>query len=442
MLSIMLQKKSPPSPWLWAIATLIFCCLFVSLGFWQLARAKEKEILQDQFAVRLKTPPVTINQLPTDSTIRYHPVMVTGHYDNTHNILLDNKIHNHHIGYEVLTAFIPDNHPRVVLINRGWIPAGSQRNKLPTLPPATATTLTGYVYVPIGKPFTLGKLTETTIQWPLRMQALNLDAISTHLALPIFPWVVLLSPNAPDGFIRDWKPINMPSSKHLGYAVQWFSFAAVLILIFVGLNFRNLTMPKKPFWILTAIVLLFAVPLLLAALLLHQGTLDKSLPTTNHGQLIIPPLDLANLRLHDAQTHLITPSIWKGRWLLLYINPNSSCDTSCEKKMYNLRQIRSATGKDQSRLQRAILTFNNQSDDPHLAQLLNTQYVGTLHFKAAAEDINHFLGNAGAAKLALTQGSIYLVDPHGNVLMYYSADADSMGIFKDITRLLKLSKIG
>lgn len=229
----MLQKKLLSPRWLWAIATLALCCLFISLGFWQLSRAKEKETLQQQFAARLQSPPISIEQLPTNTNLRYYPITAKGHYDNSHNILLDNKILNHQIGYEVLTPFIPNNHPRAILVNRGWIPAGSQRNKLPLITAATATTFMGYIYEPSGKPFTLGKLTETEQQWPLRMQALNLNAISTHLALPVFPWVVLLSPNAPDGFTRDWKPINMPPSKHIGYAVQWFSFAIVLIIIFI-----------------------------------------------------------------------------------------------------------------------------------------------------------------------------------------------------------------
>jgi cytochrome oxidase Cu insertion factor (SCO1/SenC/PrrC family) len=201
-------------------------------------------------------------------------------------------------------------------------------------------------------------------------------------------------------------------------------------------------MLKKPFWILTAIILLFAIPLLLASILLYHGNLNKFLSTTNHGQLLTSPLDLANLKLYDTQAHPINPTLWKGRWLLLYINPNSTCNAICEKKIYILRQIQSATGKDQSRLQRAIITLNGQDNDPHLSQLLHSEYAGTLHFIVNASDLTYFLGNAGASKLALPQGSIYLVDPHGNVLMYYAMDADSMGIFKDITRLLKLSKIG
>ncbi len=213
--------------------------LFTSLGFWQLSRAHEKQILQQQFVTRLQAPAIPIEQLPQDSAAMYQPVSVIGHYDNQHNFLLDNKIHHHQMGYEVLTPFIQQGTQQRILVNRGWIPAPPERKILPPIPEASSHTLVGYIYQSPGKPFTLGSIADASNQWPLRLQALDISTIQQRLKVPLFPQLVLLSPTAADGFVREWKPINMPPSKHVSYAVQWFSFAAIIIIIYISLNLKR-----------------------------------------------------------------------------------------------------------------------------------------------------------------------------------------------------------
>lgn len=215
--------------------------LFICLGFWQLDRAKQKQVLMQQFQTRMQLPPVDLKQLPPEiNAKRYYPVLLTGNYDNAHSFLLDNKINNHRVGYEVLTPFFNNSSSQWVLINRGWIPAGKQRGQLPILPAINEQqTIKGVVYVPVGKPFFLGNLTDGTASWPLRIQALEISKLEQLLQKPLLPFVVWLSPQESNGFIRDWQPIAMPAQKHLGYAVQWFSFATVLILIYIVLNIRR-----------------------------------------------------------------------------------------------------------------------------------------------------------------------------------------------------------
>lgn len=191
---------------------------------------------------------------------------------------------------------------------------------------------------------------------------------------------------------------------------------------------------RKPFWILAILCVLFGIPLLLASWMAGR---DQPLVThtTNRGQLIQPPLAMAKLDLPSDQQG------WKGHWLLLYISP-TTCDATCEKMLYNIRQIRTATGKDSERVTRAILTFTDKSADPHLQQLLAHDFDGTMHLTASQPTVATLLKGSTAEKVTMQQGSIYLVDPLGNILMFYSVDAAPMGIFKDLSRLLKISQIG
>jgi len=236
--------------------TVMTLALFLTLGFWQLARAKEKTLLLQTYESRLHAAPIPLEQLPKNTDLRYHRVQISGRLANAHNIFIDNKIHNHRLGYEVVTPFLLDN-GGIVLVNRGWVPAPKSRQTLPrVLPEDERQTLTGMIYIAPGKPFTLGKTVEDEQGWPLRVQVLKIPEIEKFLNRPLYPFIILLdaskisqgvaseksaSAAEPDSlpFVRDWQPVNMPAYKHQGYAAQWFTFAAVLIIIFVALSIKK-----------------------------------------------------------------------------------------------------------------------------------------------------------------------------------------------------------
>jgi hypothetical protein len=191
---------------------------------------------------------------------------------------------------------------------------------------------------------------------------------------------------------------------------------------------------KRPLWIVGCLILLFGIPLLLATWLWVEHK-PLSAYTTNHGQLIQPPLDLAKLKLTSGNQ-----ADWQSHWLLLYVNPRA-CDAQCEKALYNLRQVRTATGKDMDRVERAILSLAN-NPDPKQQQLLSTEYAGTFSLTTNKQQLAQWLQTIPSKDATLQTGGIYIVDPLGNVMMYYPLDAPAMGMFRDLTRLLKLSHIG
>lgn len=224
-------------PWKFILLTLLFAGLFTRLGIWQLQRAQEKNVLENTFNAQPQAAVLSLEQLTANlKSYRYYKIELTGHYDNAHSILLDNKFYQHQPGYQVLTPFIPTSGHKAVLINRGWIPATTQREQLPSISKILEPqTVRGYLYLP-EKPFILGKLAENASHWPLRVQAIALEDFAQALQQPLYPFIVLLLPNTPGGFQCDWHPTSLPAYKHLGYAVQWFSFAFVLTIIFIYLN--------------------------------------------------------------------------------------------------------------------------------------------------------------------------------------------------------------
>lgn len=192
-------------------------------------------------------------------------------------------------------------------------------------------------------------------------------------------------------------------------------------------------------WIFWLLISIFVIPLI-AAYFLSTHHEQMGLGTKNHGQLINPALHFNTLNLQDAQLKPIASPAWRGHWLLLLVVPKN-CDRRCEKQIYQLQQIRTATGKESNRVIRGVLTFTRPPGNP-LPHLLQTRFPGTYYFLTSASQFQQLVHGSVVEKVAFEPGNIYLVDPLGNLLMVYPPQTDPMGIFKDLTLLLKVSNIG
>ena len=146
----------------------------------------------------------------------------------------------------------------------------------------------------------------------------------------------------------------------------------------------------------------------------------------NHGTLLptAPAPAVEGVRA-DGTSYRLADA--KGQWLLL-VNAGERCDEGCERMLYATRQARTMQGREQERVVRAVLVTG--------AGPLPVEPAGGTGLAAARVD--------PAAAQALPGGtpSIIVVDPLGNLVLRYPADADIKGMAKDLTRLLKASRIG
>ena len=74
----------------------------------------------------------------------------------------------------------------------------------------------------------------------------------------------------------------------------------------------------------------------------------------NYGELIEParPLPDATLTLADGQSFRL--GTLRGKWVLMLTAPGA-CDESCQRALYNMRQVRRAQGKNMDRIERVWL---------------------------------------------------------------------------------------
>jgi surfeit locus 1 family protein len=65
------------------------------------------------------------------------------------------------------------------------------------------------------------------------------DALEARFERPLVRYQLLLDAGFSDGFFREWEPRALPPERHIGYAIQWFSFAGILAVMVIVLSVRS-----------------------------------------------------------------------------------------------------------------------------------------------------------------------------------------------------------
>jgi surfeit locus 1 family protein len=173
----------------------------------------------------------------------YRRVIAVGHYDNRRQILLDNQLREGRPGYHVLTPLrLADG--GAILVNRGWTPLGESRQTLPDIAVTVeAITVNGWLAQPVNPGLRLGEAAGADQHWPQVMPYIDYAQLAALLGYPLRPALILLEPNQPQGYLRDWRPRfgGFGPERHQGYAVQWFALAATLIILYLVAHVRRIS---------------------------------------------------------------------------------------------------------------------------------------------------------------------------------------------------------
>jgi surfeit locus 1 family protein len=221
--------------WAATVATLLALPLLLGLGFWQLDRARQKAELQAAFAEQTQRRPAALAEVDPGAG-RYRRVIATGWYDGNHQLLLDNQVRDGQPGYHVLTP-LRLVQGSAILVNRGWLPLGESRRALPEVSVTTEPlTVTGWLAQPTQPGLRLGDAAGSDPRWPRVVPYVDYDRLAILLGYPLWPAVILLEPDAPAGYWRDWQPRfgGYGPERHQGYAVQWFALAAALVILYLA----------------------------------------------------------------------------------------------------------------------------------------------------------------------------------------------------------------
>ncbi len=239
----LILKFSPTKMPLWLhIITFALLGLFLLLSFWQAKRGLSKQAIINQVEEKHDGTGLNSTQLITDLSGQTYsigqPVTLTGKFENQRFFLLENKMHQGKIGFDVIQPFLIDNNLSI-LVNRGWIPRHMNKDGLLAIAPVVEiVTIGGQLYRPTHNVFITQNIVEE--QWPQQALEINPESFAKRLDTKLFPMVVNLHNESPYSFVGPL-PIGQTLSpqRHYGYSAQWLCFALILASIWIYKLFRQ-----------------------------------------------------------------------------------------------------------------------------------------------------------------------------------------------------------
>lgn len=218
------------------LAALVVVALCVVAGNWQRSRMHEKQALADALAAadRLAAAPLPA-QAPDWTAWRYRRVVARGRYDAAGQFLVDNRVHQGRVGYDVVTPLaLADG--AWILVDRGFVAAAADRAVLPDAPPPPGEVdVEGRVEVP-ARGFVIGNPQPQGVLWP-HLDPERYAARSGRRVLPVFLQATGSAAGA--GLARDWPAPDLGTQMHLGYMVQWYTFAAMAAGLWLFFGWRR-----------------------------------------------------------------------------------------------------------------------------------------------------------------------------------------------------------
>jgi hypothetical protein len=157
---------------------------------------------------------------------------------------------------------------------------------------------------------------------------------------------------------------------------------------------------------------------------------------TNYGDLVLPQRPVPALSLMRLDGSRVDVEALRGRWLMLQVDAGA-CAQDCQRKLWNMRQVRLTQGKDRDRIERVWLIV----DDAPLQTLLMREYEGTLFLRANRAELDGFLALPADSGAQLAD-HIWLIDPVGNLMLRWPKNEDPNRMKKDLTKLLRASQVG
>lgn len=235
----------------WVILTLVALLLIptmIRLGIWQMHRYEERTARNQLVSDALTAEPVSVETLTSPGHVvtrdeRYRSVTATGRFDTGREVVVRRRVNaDEAVGFHVLTPFVLTD-GKVLLVNRGWIPAdGPSQTAFPKVPapPAGQITVTGRL---MPDETTAASGIKDLKGLPDRqVMLINSEQEAERLGAVVLGGYIAQTAPAPKGDTPQLigRPGDEDAALNYAYAIQWWLFSAAVPVGWVVLVRREL----------------------------------------------------------------------------------------------------------------------------------------------------------------------------------------------------------
>lgn len=226
----------------WIAATLLAAvgaAVCFRLGIWQLDRLEQRRLFNARVEAQINEPQLELagEALRVDLyNMEYRQVRAAGEYDFSSQIALRNQYWGNEWGAHLVTPLILEGSDEVVLVDRGWIPAANfESGDWAKFDEPGRVEVLGIIRRPQSKAELGSRSDQVPAAGAEALKAwyfINISAISQQVPYPLLPVYIQQAPQADRDSLpyRSQPELELSEGPHMGYALQWFSFAGLLIL--------------------------------------------------------------------------------------------------------------------------------------------------------------------------------------------------------------------
>lgn len=214
-----------------------FTTLFCFLGVWQLHRYHFKKELLASYQERIHAAPKPFSEATQQA---FQNVSVNGRYLNQFTVLMQNQFYQDRLGFEVLTPLKIPGQNKLLLVDRGWVAAVQNQMPPPIENAQGEQHIKGYIKLLNEYQFILGDNLLNPKASPLVVQKIDVSELSRVTGQSYWPFILRLDASQLHGFTRDWTVSAVLPERHMGYAVQWFALAVMMLIAFSCFCFEKI----------------------------------------------------------------------------------------------------------------------------------------------------------------------------------------------------------
>lgn len=242
-----IQRQSP-SPkterpawlrWLVTITAPIAVVTMIGLGIWQLERLAERRATNAAILARQDLPAIDLNREDVSSLgeVEYRSATARGTFDPAGEVYWRNQEDSGRPGMHVVTPLRLKDGQGAVLVDRGWLPLAGPNDVDAAAypPPAGVVELSGWINVPPTRTSALSPFDPVPESGAPPLKAwfwMDPKLIKGQLGYDLLPLVLMadhVGSTQGQGPLPPERPA-LDEGPHLGYAIQWFSFALITVV--------------------------------------------------------------------------------------------------------------------------------------------------------------------------------------------------------------------
>jgi surfeit locus 1 family protein len=222
------------------------------LGVWQLERREQRIARNADLVAKLEAAPISLNAaalavqwpLPEDrAEVRNLPAEAAGAYDFSHQLLLVQQNYRDMPGAHLVVPLVLEGSNQAVLVDRGWIPfddvqSGRWQQYDDQRGPVTISGRVQPSQILLGRAAEQASASSGVQQAKTEWYRIDIEAIQGQLPYQLLPIYLLEAPGPAGNIALPYRIEpdlrDLTEGPHLGYAAQWFAFAVVAGVVYVG----------------------------------------------------------------------------------------------------------------------------------------------------------------------------------------------------------------